>query len=105
MDTRRRPCQGLLVEFHKLKLRVAWNTWANGDSLGKRYFYYSTTWIVPHISLLCGIFVYRDMTSAVTKNALGGNGGKSFQKGWWNAFCFVCVAKKLVAKALIKWVI
>ena len=44
---------------------------------------------------------YLDMTSAVTKNLLGGNG----RKGWGNVFLFFMYDRKLVAKASIKWVI
>ena len=35
---------------------------------------------------LCGMFVYKDTMSAMTKRALDGRGG-SFQEGWENVLC------------------
>ena len=58
-------------------------------------------WIAASVSSSCGLLVSRDMTSAVTKNVLGGNGGK----GWGNFFLFFMYDRKLVAKAWIRWVI
>ena len=51
----------------------------------------------------CGMFVYRDVTSAVTKRALGGRGG-SFSMRLRK--CFVCLTcgERLLARGWMKWV-
>ena len=55
------------------------------------------------ISSLCGMFVYRDVTSAVTKRALGGRGGNCSMR---LRKCFVSLMRdgKLLAKGWMKWV-
>ena len=51
----------------------------------------------------CGMFVYRDVTSAVTKRALGGRGG-SFSV--WLRMFFVSLMRngRLLARGWMKWV-
>ena len=38
----------------------------------------------------CGMFVYKDVTSAVTKRALGGRGG-NYSISWRKSFVSLCV--------------
>ena len=51
----------------------------------------------------CGMFVYRDVTSAVTKRTLGARGGSCSMK---LRKCFVSLMcdGKLLAKGWMKWV-
>ena len=44
--------------------------------MGSRYLYSCMKSITAAMPSSCGLFVYRDVTSAVTKRALGGRGGR-----------------------------
>ena len=56
----------------RMKLSIIHTIWSGGQIVGSRCLYssmkYSSTAAMPS---LCGMFVYRDVTSAVTKIALG----------------------------------
>ena len=51
----------------------------------------------------CGMFVYRDVTSAVTKRALGGRGG-SFSVRLRMFFVSLMCNGRLLARGWMKWV-
>ena len=51
----------------------------------------------------CGMFVYRDVTSAVTKRALGGKEG-SFSMRLRKCFVSLTCDGRLLARGWIKWV-
>ena len=50
-----------------------------------------------------GMFVYRDVTSIVTKRTLGGRGG-SFSKRLTNCFVSLTCDGRLLARGWMKWV-
>ena len=50
-----------------------------------------------------GIFVYRDVTSTVTKRALGGRGGR-FSMKLRKSFVPLTSARRLLARGWIKWI-
>ena len=51
----------------------------------------------------CGMLVYRDVTSAVTKRALGGRGG-SFSMRLRKCFVSFMFDGRLLARGWMKWV-
>ena len=51
----------------------------------------------------CGMFVYRDVTSAVTKRALGGRCG-SFSMKFRKCFVSLTCEGRLLARGWMKWV-
>ena len=51
----------------------------------------------------CGMFVYRDVTSAVTKKTLGGRGG-SFLMRLRKCFVSLTCDGRLLARGWMKWV-
>ena len=57
-----------------------------GQFVGSRCLYSSMNLITIAMPSLCGMSVYRGVTSAVTKRALGGKGG-SFSMRWRKCFC------------------
>ena len=61
-------------------------------TVGSRCLYSSMKWIMAAMISSCGMFAYRDVTSAVTTSAFGGGGGVCgvFQWGWENVLCLWC---------------
>ena len=55
------------------------------------------------MSSSCGMFVYWDVTSAVTKRALGGRGG-SFSVSLRRCFVSLTCDGRLLARGWMKWV-
>ena len=51
----------------------------------------------------CGMFVYRNVTSAVTKRALGGRGG-SFSTRLKKCFVSLACDGRLLTRSWMKWV-
>ena len=58
----------------RVKSSIMRTIWVGGQFVGKRCLYTSMKLITAVMPSSCGMFVYRDVTSAVTKMALGGRG-------------------------------
>ena len=59
----------------RMKSRMIRTIWDGGQFVGSRCLYSSMKGITAAIPSSYGMFVYRDVASAVTKRALGGSGG------------------------------
>ena len=71
--------------------------------MGRRCLYSSMKRITAAMPSSCGMFVYKDVTSAVTKRALGGRGG-SFPMRLRKCFVSLMSDGRLLARGWIKWV-
>ena len=85
----------LKVLCFRMESRFARTIRGAGQFVGKRCLYFSMKWMMGDISSPCRVFVYKDMTSAVTKSALGGSGG-SFSMRLRKCFCVLNARWKIV---------
>ena len=59
----------------RMKLSIMHTIWGGRQFVSSRCLYSSMKSITAAMPSSCRMFVYRDVTSAVTKRALGGRGG------------------------------
>ena len=87
----------------RMKLSVMRTLWGGGQFVGSRCLYSYMKGITAVMPSSCGIFVYRDVISAVTKRALGRGGGSFLMK---LRTCFVSLTcdGRLLARGWKKWV-
>ena len=65
----------LKVLWLRMKLSIMHTIWGGRQFVSSRCLYSSMKSITAAMPSSCRMFVYRDVTSAVTKRALGGRGG------------------------------
>ena len=86
-----------------MKLKVLCGIWGGGLFVGSSRLYYSMTWITTATLSLCAMFVYKYVTSAVTRIALVWRGG-SFSIRLRKYFVPLMCDGKLLGRGCIKWV-
>ena len=102
-------CWGLCVSMKlkvlclRMRSKIAQTMWGDGQLAGKRCFYSSIKKVKVFLPSSWGMFVYRDMTSTVTKNALVER-GVSFSIRLRNCFVFLMCDGRLLTRGLIKCV-
>ena len=87
----------------RMKSSIMPTIWGGGQFVGSRCLYSSMKCITAAMPSSCGIFVYREVTSAVTKMALGGRGG-SFSLRLRKCFVSLTCDGRLLARGWMKWV-
>ena len=100
MEVPRICCICVSMNLKVLCLRMKWG---GGQFVGSRCLYSSMKCIAAAMPSSCKIFVYRDVTSALTKMALNGRGG-SFSMRLSKCFVSLTCDGRLLARAWMKWV-
>ena len=87
----------------RMKSSIMHTIWGGGQFVGSRCLYSSMKWITAAMPSSCEMFVYRDVTSAVTKRALGTR-GDSFSMRLRKCFVSLTCDGRLLATGWMKWV-
>ena len=87
----------------RMKSSIMRTIWGGGQFVGSKCLYSSMKWITAAMPFSCWMFVYRDVTPAVTKRALGGRGW-SFSMRLRKCFVSLMCDGKLLARGWMKWV-
>ena len=86
----------------RMKSSIMCNIWGGGQFVGSRCLYSSMKWITAAMPSSCGMFVYRDVISAVIKRSLGGRSG-SFSIRLRKCFVSLMYDRRLLARGWMKW--
>ena len=94
-------CMNLKVLCLRMKSSIMCTIWGGGQFVGSRCLYSSLKSITAAMPSSCGMFVYREVKSAVTKRALGGRGG-SFSMRLRKCFVSLTCDERLLARDWMK---
>ena len=85
----------------RMKSSIMRTIWGDGQFVGSRCLYSSMKCLTAAVPSSCEMFVYRDVTSAVTKRALGGK-GESFSMRLRKCFVSLMCDGRLLARGWMK---